>query len=86
MISIMNIPQLKDNYSYAIIHNKELVIIDPADSPSILKYIERNKLKLKAILITHHHADHTAGYRRNFKSNLKSQFIVPIKKLNTHQS
>ena len=61
MLSIINIPQLKDNYSYAIIQNKEVIIIDPAESISILKYINDNKLKLKAILLTHHHTDHTAG-------------------------
>ena len=39
MDSIINIPQLKDNYSYAILNNKEAIIIDPAESISILKYI-----------------------------------------------
>ena len=61
MISVINIPQLNDNYSYAITKNKEIVIIDPAESISILKYIENNQLILKAILITHHHSDHTMG-------------------------
>ena len=61
MISVINIPQLNDNYSYAITKNKEIVIIDPAESISILKYIENNQLILKGILITHHHSDHTMG-------------------------
>jgi len=61
MISIINIPQLQDNYSYAISNNKEVIIIDPADSVSILKYVGKNQLSLKAILLTHHHSDHTAG-------------------------
>ena len=61
MISIINISQLQDNYSYAILNNKEVIIIDPADSISILRYIEDNQLSLKAILLTHHHTDHTAG-------------------------
>ena len=61
MISIINIPQLQDNYSYAISNNKEVIIIDPADSVSILKYVGKNQLLLKAILLTHHHTDHTAG-------------------------
>ena len=61
MISIINIPQLQDNYSYAISNNNEVIIIDPADSVSILKYVGKNQLLLKAILLTHHHTDHTAG-------------------------
>ena len=61
MISIINIPQLKDNYAYAILKNKEVIIIDPADYKSILTFINDNQLSLKAILLTHHHIDHTAG-------------------------
>ena len=61
MISIINIPQLKDNYSYAIINNNDLIVVDPAESKPIIKYIEKNQLSLKAILLTHHHKDHTAG-------------------------
>ena len=61
MILINKIPQLKDNYSYAISFKKKVIIIDPAESLSILEYIIDNKLTLKAILITHHHEDHTGG-------------------------
>ena len=61
MVSVLNICQLKDNYCYMIKANNEVIIIDPADSISILKYIDNNQLLLKAILLTHHHADHTAG-------------------------
>ncbi len=39
--------------------NREAVIIDPgADASSVLKHIEKNKLDVKAILITHGHNDH----------------------------
>ena len=61
MISIINIPQLKDNYAYAILQNKKVVIVDPAESTSVLNYINNNQLSLKAILLTHHHSDHIAG-------------------------
>ena len=61
MISIINIPQLQDNYSYIILSQNQVIVIDPADSKSILKYIYENKFSLKAILLTHHHTDHTAG-------------------------
>jgi len=61
LISIINILQLKDNYSYIIKHNNYAIIVDPAESSSIIEYIIQNNLTLKAILITHHHEDHTAG-------------------------
>ena len=92
MISIINISQLQDNYSYAILNNKEVIIIDPADSISILRYIGNNQLSLKAILLTHHHTDHTAGvegilnkikvpvYSPNKKVQNKKQMFLPIQK------
>ena len=62
-VSIELIPQLKDNYSYVIKDNlsNDIIIIDPAESELILEKIKNKKLQLKAILLTHHHNDHTAG-------------------------
>ena len=62
-ISIINIPQLKDNYAYIIQDKKNAVIIDPAESLSIINYIKNNNLNLLAILVTHHHDDHTSGIK-----------------------
>ena len=80
MISIINISQLKDNYSYAILNNKEVIIIDPADSVSILRYISNNQLSLKAILLTHHHTDHTAGVE-GILNKIKVPVYSPNKKI-----
>tara|TARA_B100000427_G_C15510512_1_gene595988 strand:+ start:69 stop:836 length:768 start_codon:yes stop_codon:yes gene_type:complete len=57
------IPQLKDNYSYIISsnNNKSAIVVDPADAISILRFIKDNKLSLEAIILTHHHSDHTSG-------------------------
>tara|TARA_B100001540_G_scaffold316150_1_gene345256 strand:- start:1319 stop:2086 length:768 start_codon:yes stop_codon:yes gene_type:complete len=62
-ISVIRISQLKDNYSYIIKDNKKnlAIIIDPAESTSLINYIDKNKIKLISILLTHHHSDHTAG-------------------------
>ena len=80
MISIINISQLKDNYSYAILNNKDVIIIDPADSVSILRYISNNQLSLKAILLTHHHTDHTAGVE-GILNKIKVPVYSPNKKI-----
>ena len=65
LISISSIPQLKDNYSYVMMtkNNNQAVIVDPAESDSIIQYIEKNQLIITAILLTHHHDDHTAGVK-----------------------
>ena len=69
-VSVILIPQLKDNYSYLIKDNfsNKSIIIDPAEAGPILEYINKNDLNLKSILITHHHDDHTAGVDDILKS------------------
>ena len=54
---------LKDNYSYLIIDETSLdaCVIDPSESTPIINFIEKNNVKLKYILNTHHHYDHIGG-------------------------
>ena len=64
-INIKIINQLQDNYSY-VIHNYEnfeAIIIDPAESGSLIDYLKKNSLNLNYILVTHHHDDHTSGIK-----------------------
>ena len=79
-ISITAISQLKDNYCYIMKNNKNAVIIDPAESISTLKYIAKNKLIISAILLTHHHHDHTGGVA-NILKNIKVPVYSPDKKI-----
>ena len=57
------INQLSDNYSYLIFNkiNASSIIIDPAEDKKIISILNKKKLKLDYIFITHHHNDHTAG-------------------------
>ena len=54
---------LKDNYSYLVIDEKEKIacVIDPSEAKPIINFINRNNIKLKYILNTHHHFDHIGG-------------------------
>jgi len=60
------IPCLKDNYSYLIIDVKKNIacVIDPSEAEPVIKYLEKNKIKLKYILNTHHHYDHVGGNKK----------------------
>ena len=62
-IKIEIIKQLTDNYSYVIYkkNTKNAIVVDPAEAEPIIKFIKKNNLSLKGILITHHHSDHTSG-------------------------
>ena len=57
------IPCLKDNYSYLIIDesNNSACVIDPSEAYPIISFVEKNDIKLKYILNTHHHFDHIGG-------------------------
>ena len=54
---------LKDNYSYLVIDEKEKIacVIDPSEAKPIINFINKNNIKLKYILNTHHHFDHIGG-------------------------
>jgi glyoxylase-like metal-dependent hydrolase (beta-lactamase superfamily II) len=49
--------------SYILYDEKNLegVIIDPAEGKPIMSFMERNSLRIKAILLTHGHYDHIEG-------------------------
>ena len=74
-IEVNIISQLKDNYAYIIYDNetKEAIVIDPAESESILQILKKQNFTLKSILLTHHHNDHTGGVQ-----NLLKYFDVPV--------
>lgn len=53
---------LKDNYVWIIQNDKrQAIIVDPGAASPVLEYLKKNNLELAAILITHHHWDHTNG-------------------------
>lgn len=52
----------QDNYIYLLIGgSKQSLVIDPGAAETVLSAIDKHKLKLTHVLLTHHHADHTAG-------------------------
>ena len=69
------IPCLKDNYSYLIIDEITNVacVVDPSEADPIILYCEKNNIKPKYILNTHHHYDHVGGnleLKKRYNSNV----------------
>lgn len=74
MIEIIRIEAFQDNYIWLLRdENSSVVVVDPGDASPVLSYLLQHKLKLSAILITHHHHDHCGGVKE-----LLSQFNVPV--------
>jgi hydroxyacylglutathione hydrolase len=74
-VLIHSISAFQDNYIWALVNpdKRNAVIIDPGDAAPVLKFLNQHDLNLSAILITHHHYDHTNGI-----TELIKHFTVPV--------
>ena len=61
MLIIHPVPAFRDNYIWVIHNQDHAVVVDPGIASPVIDYLQSKKLQLCAILITHHHSDHTGG-------------------------
>ncbi len=66
MLKVSPITAFADNYIWLLSRegSSSAVVVDPGDAPPVIAVLEQKGLELSAILITHHHMDHTGGIRR----------------------
>ncbi len=60
-LSIEAVPVLESNYVWALHDGSHCVLVDPGSAAEPLAFLGDKGLELSAILITHHHWDHTEG-------------------------
>ena len=60
-MEIVPVNAFKDNYVWTLRNSSDAAVVDPGDARPVLDYLSREKLRLCAILATHHHPDHTGG-------------------------
>ncbi|MGL6072475.1 hydroxyacylglutathione hydrolase [Craterilacuibacter sp.] len=64
MIDIHAIKAFSDNYIWVFATPTGICAVDPGDASPLFDWLNKNKQPLSAVLITHHHADHTGGLPR----------------------
>lgn len=74
-LNIVHVDSFTDNYIWILIDsNKQCaIVVDPGEARPVIEYLQANNLTLAAILITHHHYDHTNGAKA-----LKKIYNCPV--------
>jgi hydroxyacylglutathione hydrolase len=78
MFEVIPIPAFRDNYIWLLHHDGRAVVVDPGDAPPVLTVLYAKQLRLDAILITHHHADHIGGVAELLKT-FQAKIYAPRK-------
>ena len=60
-MNLIPLPAFTDNYIWLLHDGDSALVVDPGDAQPVMNALQREGLRLQAILVTHHHPDHTAG-------------------------
>lgn len=72
-MEIVGLRAFRDNYIWLMRNASAAVVVDPGDAQPVTDYLRQHDLELRAILVTHHHADHVGGV-----AALNARRAVPV--------
>ncbi len=72
-MDIQGLRAFEDNYIWLLRDGRRIAVVDPGDAASVLRYLADENVSLAAILLTHHHGDHTGGV-----ADLIARHPVPV--------
>ncbi len=55
------LPAFSDNYIWLLHDGSQALVVDPGEAAPVFEALQRERLQLRSILVTHHHADHVGG-------------------------
>lgn len=74
MLNAIPVPAFHDNYIWLLYDAaNRAVIVDPGDARPVLAALERLAMEPAAVLITHHHHDHTGGI-----DGILARYPIPV--------
>ncbi|WP_394989330.1 MBL fold metallo-hydrolase [Cellvibrio sp.] len=60
-MNLIPLPAFNDNYFWLLHDGAHAIVVDPGEAQVVINTLQRLNLKLDAILVTHHLADHVGG-------------------------
>ncbi|HMN21858.1 MAG TPA: hydroxyacylglutathione hydrolase [Ottowia sp.] len=63
-MELIALPAFNDNYLWLLHDGHDALVVDPGDAAPVQSALDRLGVKLRGILVTHHHGDHTGGVER----------------------
>lgn len=61
MMQLVALSAFTDNYIWMLHDGRQALVVDPGDALPVQAALAAQQLELRAILVTHHHADHVGG-------------------------
>lgn len=72
-LEIFPLSAFEDNYIWCLRRDRDVAVVDPGDALPVIEHLDATGDRLCAILITHHHRDHTGGI-----AGLTARWPVPV--------
>jgi len=77
-MELIALPAFGDNYIWMLHDGHQALVVDPGDAAPVIRALDEHTLRLAAILVTHHHADHVGGVDA-LRSRLHGPVVGPAR-------